>query len=122
MRLALKPRGVEILEQIYEGYEGRLRTMIAILAGANSKAREPQSMSVTAAEPPRSTTPPLPPPPPGSGLSSGSSEAAPPMSGFAMSSATNEVKRALDDLDAAIANAQGVSKHLRLLLDRVDVD
>lgn len=123
MRLALKPRGVNILEQIYEGYEDRLRRMVAILAGANSKAREPQSTSTTAAELPRPATPPPPPPPPqGSGSGSGSPEAALPVSGFAISSATNEVKRALDDLDAAIANAQGVSKHLRLLLDRVDVD
>ena len=119
MRLELQPDGVRKIQQIYEGHEDRLRTMVAILTGAKSEAIELESVSATAVEPPLSTTPsPRSPPPPGLG----SPEAAPPVSGFTISSATNEVKRALDDLDAAIANAQGVSKHLRLLLNRVGVD
>ena len=130
-RLALTGSGVALIEQMYDGYEDRRRTMVAVLAGASSEARALESARATAAElkesasgtaadqarTPPGSPPPPPPPPSSSGASS--PELAPFVSGCASS---NEVKRALDDLDAAIANAQGMSKHLRLLLDRVDVE
>ena len=33
MRLVLKPGGVNIINQIYDGYEDRLHLMVSLLAG-----------------------------------------------------------------------------------------
>ena len=114
-RLQLTVGGVEIIKGIYIGDHARLGLMLATIVSTNSKALVlggPTADPAPEPPPPQASTPPAPPPhpstPPG---------APPPSSDFAIT-ATDEIKRALEQLDAAIANAGDVAKRLRSLVDR----
>jgi hypothetical protein len=116
-RLQLAVGGVQIIKGMYMGDRARLGLMISTIARTNPKAlvlggptADPAPEPPPPPPPPQaSTPPPHPSTPPG---------APPPSSGFATTSATDEIKRALEQLDAAIANAAGVAKRLRSLVDR----
>lgn len=134
-RLQLAVGGVEIIKNMYSDDHDRLGVMISTIVCTNPKAlvrggptadpapeplplpraRAPltqqQQQPLPPAPPPPSSTPPAPQPstPPG---------APPPSSGFVITSSTDEIKRALEELDAAIANAADVAKRLRSLVDR----
>ena len=138
-RLQLAVGGVEIIKNMYSDDHARLSVMMSTIVCTNPKAlvlggptagpapaplprtRVPPTQQQQPLPPALPTPPPAPPPSstPPAPQSPSTPPGAPPLSsGFVISCPVDEIKRALDQLDAAIANAADVAKRLRSLVDR----
>jgi hypothetical protein len=138
-RLQLAVGGVEIIKNMYSDDRARLGVMMSTIVCTNPKAlvlggpaagpapaplprtRVPLTQQQPPLPPALPTPPPAPPPSstPPAPQSPSTPPGAPPLSsGFVISCPVDEIKRALEQLDAAIANAADVAKRLRGLVDR----